>query len=158
RLDHGHLPPAPRRPRVPAEPRPAAAHRGPVGDQRRHQRRLLVHVRGAVPVLSGGAGARNLPRRRAWGGRRIRGSAQPELPLPNSAHRRIASLALLTLGLASSARAARWVQLSPADSTRPLARAAHCVVLDAPGRRLIAWGERIPADEVWTLPLDGAAN
>src|SRR5262252_5593004 len=75
-----------------------------------------------------------------------------------SAARRLALLALLSLGLAASARAARWVELAPADTTRPVARASHCVVLDAPGRRLIAWGERIPADEVWALPLDGAAN
>ena len=74
------------------------------------------------------------------------------------ARRRLIALALLFLGLTSSARAARWVELSPADTTRPLARAAHSVVLDGPGRRLIAWGDRVPEDEIWALPLDGPAN
>src|SRR5262249_21192161 len=51
--------------------------------------------------------------------------------------------------------AARWVELAPADSTRPVSRAAHTAVLDAPGRRMIAWGGRVPNDEVWALRLDG---
>ena len=67
------------------------------------------------------------------------------------------SIGLLSIALASSSHAARWVELSPADTTRPLSRAAHSVVLDAPGRRLIAWGPRLPADQVWALPLDGPA-
>ncbi|HEY6195609.1 MAG TPA: kelch repeat-containing protein [Candidatus Eisenbacteria bacterium] len=70
---------------------------------------------------------------------------------------RFVLIGLLALALASPSRAARWVELSPADTTRPISRAAHSVVLDAPGRRLVAWGGRLPADEVWALPLDGPA-
>src|SRR5262249_57206975 len=62
---------------------------------------------------------------------------------------------LLSLGLTPAAHAARWVELAPADSTRPVSRAAHTAVLDAPGRRMIAWGGRVPNDEVWALRLDG---
>ena len=69
--------------------------------------------------------------------------------------RRLVLFAVLSLSLVHAAHAARWVRLSPADTTRPISRAAHCVVLDEPGRRLIAWGGRIPADEVWALALDG---
>jgi len=67
------------------------------------------------------------------------------------------ALAMLSLCIASSAGAARWVPLSPADTTRPISRATHCAVLDEPGRRIVVWGERIPTGEIWTLPLDGPA-
>lgn len=65
---------------------------------------------------------------------------------------------LLLLALAPPARGAEWHRCSPGDTTRPMARTGHFVVLDAPGRRLIAWGDRIPPGEVWALALDGPAE
>ena len=146
--------------------------RNPVRDavrrERRDQRRLLVHGRGAVPVLTGVRPGRIPVAPPACHGRRIAASLGLEVPMPMVAARRLAlarpafargsSDPCLCVGTA--ARAARWVELAPADTTRPPSRATHGVVLDAPGRRLIAWGERIPkrrtlgAGARWARPLD----
>ena len=71
---------------------------------------------------------------------------------------RILLTLLVAWGLAPApVFAARWIPLAPPDGTRPIGRLAHAAVLDAPGRRLIAWGDRIPPGEVWALSLDGPA-
>jgi galactose oxidase-like protein len=73
------------------------------------------------------------------------------------AMRLVAWLALTLLGAPALAQQAHWQLLDPGDLTHPTARSAHVVALDAPGRRVVAWGDAIPVGEVWTMALDGPA-
>ena len=78
----------------------------------------------------------------------------PDRPM---AMRLVAWLALTLLATPALAQQAHWQLLDPGDLTHPTARTAHMVVVDAPGRRLVAWGDAIPVGEIWTMALDGPA-
>src|SRR5262245_58057522 len=79
------------------------------------------------------------------------------IPVRSMPMRLLAPLALALLAVPALAQQAHWQLLDPGDLTHPTARQAHMMVLDAAGRRVVAWGDAIPVGEIWTMTLDGAA-